>query len=570
MVYTLGLSVTIALCGWIALQQLAILRRARSSRALGAGAVLVAVWATGELLLGVAETPGERAFARGLLFAGACPLGPLSLWLCARVARPAWWRTPRRRWIVAAGGLSAGFYATIWLPGAPFVDPFAPEPGHGPLFPPFVVFGWLQCGLAAGYFLRALWRVRGLGASRKYGIALGVLLPFAGNGAYLLGWLGPTDPTPVLLGVATGLLCVSLLRWGVALDLPMARDEVIESLDVGILVANSEGRVRDANPAALALLGVEYAIGRPIEALLGELSRQRGRVVETRRFAIGSGRAPLGEAVILTDQSTRAAAERKLRLAARLEAVGHLTAGLAHEVNNPLAYVRANLSQLEELCYFFAQRPQAGLQPTSVRELAQAGPEIVAETLEGVHRIAHIVDRLRQLAHSRPGAGSAPAMPVDVTSVVERVVEVASAGLPVGAIRIEGGALPKVPGREEELVQIVLDLVVNALQATSDGLTPRVEIHLEESEGGVLVRIDDRGPGLPAEHMEHLFDPFFSTREPGVGSSGLGLSVSYDLARGHGGRLDAADRPGGGASFSLWLPTAEPDDQDEGPVLPAP
>lgn len=77
-------------------------------------------------------------------------------------------------------------------------------------------------------------------------------------------------------------------------------------------------------------------------------------------------------------------------------------------------------------------------------------------------------------------------------------------------------------------------------------------------DGGTALRVLDRGPGIPDDALPRIFDPFFTTKLPGQGT-GLGLSLSYDLARRHGGRLEAEKRPGGGAAFTLWLPAARPD-----------
>jgi signal transduction histidine kinase len=135
--------------------------------------------------------------------------------------------------------------------------------------------------------------------------------------------------------------------------------------------------------------------------------------------------------------------------------------------------------------------------------------------------------------------------------VVDAAVAMAAVGLPEGAIRRSTEPLPPVRAEEGELVQIALNLLVNAVQAS--GPEPEIEISAAPGEGGVLLRVRDRGTGIPADVLPRVFDPFFTTKPPGIGT-GLGLSISYDLARRNGGRLEAANRPDGGAEFTLWLP----------------
>jgi two-component system sensor histidine kinase HupT/HoxJ len=102
-------------------------------------------------------------------------------------------------------------------------------------------------------------------------------------------------------------------------------------------------------------------------------------------------------------------------------------------------------------------------------------------------------------------------------------------------------------------VQIATNLLVNAIQASDNA--PEIELGVRCDRGQVALTVCDRGPGIPDDLMPHIFDPFFTTKGLGEGT-GLGLSLSFDLARRHGGTLEAANRTGGGAVFTLWLPPA--------------
>jgi signal transduction histidine kinase len=110
------------------------------------------------------------------------------------------------------------------------------------------------------------------------------------------------------------------------------------------------------------------------------------------------------------------------------------------------------------------------------------------------------------------------------------------------------------------MVQVVLNLLVNAVQVT-DGETP-IDLEVVPEGDGVRLRVRDRGPGIPDDVMPHIFDPFFSTKRPDE-NSGLGLSLSFDLVRQHGGRLEARNCADGGACFEFWLPALQ--DQPEPP-----
>jgi signal transduction histidine kinase len=413
-----------------------------------------------------------------------------------------------------------------------------------------IVIGWV-------YFARAAVRLRRAGLGRMVALAVGTLTPLLGNGIYLgAGTLGVviSDPTPVLLGLGALLIRMAVVDSGLALYLPLARSEVLEQIEVGIVVADLEGRIVDANWAARRLAEATDLLGRPIDALVDEVCRRPDAVIEVRRFPLRSAVAVVGSAAFLADRTEAQHAERRLALAARLEALGFLTAGIAHEVNNPLAFIRANLAQLEKLaCELNAPGVGDRLAPP-VRGLVAEAAEVVADTQEGVDRIAQLVARLRSFARSEPESET-QAQLVSLARVAESAVAMASVGLPEGAIRCRLAPAPPVRAVEGELVQIALNLLVNAVQA-SPGV-PDVEVEVREAEAGVVLQVRDRGCGLGPEVLPRVFDPFFTTKPPGVGT-GLGLSLSYDLARRNDGRLEAANRPDGGAEFTLWLPPAPP------------
>ena len=226
--------------------------------------------------------------------------------------------------------------------------------------------------------------------------------------------------------------------------------------------------------------------------------------------------------------------ERRLMHSERLASVGRLAAGMAHEINNPLAGMSNYLALLEE----------------DLRDGRTAeAPALAARVREGLTRAAGIVRQV--LAFSDPGR--APKAPLDLGGVLAETVEFVR-GNPAFrgvAVRLDGdaGELP-VRGNRITLGQLFLNLILNACQGQPDG--GEVEVRAERADGSVVVTVADRGPGLAPEVLDHLFEPFTSTR----GSSGLGLAVCHGIATDHGGAIRGANRPGGGALFEVRLPLA--------------
>jgi two-component system, NtrC family, sensor kinase len=226
-----------------------------------------------------------------------------------------------------------------------------------------------------------------------------------------------------------------------------------------------------------------------------------------------------------------AQAQMELVSSERLATVGRLAAGVAHEVGNPLAGILGYLS----LAGARTQDPEV--------------QEFLARIDHEVQRIDGIVRGLLEIG--RPGRGLLG--PVDVGHVVEACVQLVKAGRDFSCVRLSLALTPGLLARGDSgpLSQIIINLLLNAVQA----MEGEGEVRLStRSEGGdVLLMVEDAGPGIPEEVMPRLFEPFFTTREPGQGT-GLGLAVSRSLAEGMGGRLTAENIPGGGARFSVRLP----------------
>jgi len=247
----------------------------------------------------------------------------------------------------------------------------------------------------------------------------------------------------------------------------------------------------------------------------------------------------------------RAALQQRVRQSQKLEAVGRLAAGVAHEINNPMAYVRSNLSQL---------RSRWTVLRGDLEKLAGAAPlmgsldeceELIDESLEGVDRTLSIVRDMKEFSRG----GESERKPADLRQIIDSAVRVASAQAPA-AVRVErrdGDELPLVSCAANQLHQVLVNLVVNAIEAV--GASGRVQVVTRREEAELVVEVEDDGPGMTDETRERLFDPFFTTKAAGEGT-GLGLAISYEIVRSHGGEIRARSAEGPGTVMELRLPCA--------------
>jgi signal transduction histidine kinase len=241
----------------------------------------------------------------------------------------------------------------------------------------------------------------------------------------------------------------------------------------------------------------------------------------------------------------------RLVISSRLAAVGELAAGIAHEINNPIAYVRSNLSLLAQHWQTLAAEVGKTERGPALAEVCAEGDELLAESLGGVDRVAEIVRDVKGISH----AGGGERKLVSLNPILERVVRVASHQVDA---RIETALreLPPVLAAPQELEQVFLNLVLNAGQATGSGGRIRIETSVDGK--GVEALVEDDGEGIPPENLSRIFDPFFTTKPQGEGT-GLGLAISYQIVRRHGGEITVASERGKRTLFCVRLPAAAVD-----------
>lgn len=223
----------------------------------------------------------------------------------------------------------------------------------------------------------------------------------------------------------------------------------------------------------------------------------------------------------------------------RVMALGELSTGIAHEINNPLNII---LQEAELMRYNLAGSPDR----ETLNEIRSSIDVIYAQ----VSRCSDITHKLLDLARKRKPVSQ----PADINRLVEDMLELVDREARPKNIRIErrfDSTLPRVMSDPPLLRQVVLNLLINAVQAVgADGEITVATYHMGNA---VCAEISDTGPGIAPEHMNRLFNPFFTTKAPGEGT-GLGLSVSLRIMNELGGDITVESRPGQGAAFTLRIP----------------
>jgi PAS domain S-box-containing protein len=246
------------------------------------------------------------------------------------------------------------------------------------------------------------------------------------------------------------------------------------------------------------------------------------------------------------DVTARRALEAQLVQADRLAALGTMAAGVAHEVNNPLAYVMLNLEWIAR------KLPEAAGSPESVGALA----EVLREARGGVERVATIVRELRSFSR----ADSDSRHTVDLAGVAQSAIRMAAHEIRHRATVVTSfEPVRPIWANESRLEQVLLNLLLNATQSMQEARAPenviKITIRPDASENAVL-EVADNGEGIRADVLPRIFDPFFTTKAPGVGT-GLGLSICHGIVTSLGGHIAVHSADGEGTTFSVTLPTTD-------------
>ena len=381
---------------------------------------------------------------------------------------------------------------------------------------------------------------------------------------------------------------------------------IIDAVPHIVLTCNESFAIEMANSAAAKLLGYEpkHLIGHHVDELLPGYGHYR-RKLEMETFLIpelavrtNDGGLIHGElrgrrtkvknkpliVMVISDNSPGKAAEtlkekmfKQLYESRRLEAIGALSSGIAHELNTPIQFIGDNVKfvglSLNKIYKSYKRYDElrraceaAGLLPEMVEQLNKFNQDIelpvltteimsaVRETVDGVHQVRDIVLMMKEFSH--PGTGAPEAS--DINRVVQSAITICrSRHKNVVTLETElTPDMPQVTCRKGQIQQVLVNMIINAVEAIEEqGMTTGV-IRIETRFAGATARIEisNNGPGIPDSLREKIFDPFFTTKQVGKGT-GQGLALAKDLiVKRHGGKLLLENKPGFSTSFVIELP----------------
>ncbi|MFY9553582.1 MAG: ATP-binding protein [Blastocatellia bacterium] len=344
-------------------------------------------------------------------------------------------------------------------------------------------------------------------------------------------------------------------------------ENIIESVNVGILAVDFDGRITTWNSALEEILGItrERALGRSIHEIFDrDLIETIQNVIGQESWALRDARhiykynastedgrpltlnislAPFeaargvvtGTLVVIENVTERAQLETQLLEREKLSSIGLLAAGVAHEVNTPLAGISSYAQML-------------------LQQVQESDPK--RKLLEKIHvqtvRASGIINNLLNFSRT----GDAQFREVDINRVLEdtlQLLEPQLRGAKFEIARSFGEHLQPASGSASKLQQVFMNLILNARDAMPNG--GRLTIHTRAVDTSLVIDFRDTGVGIAPEHIARIYDPFFTTKDIGQGT-GLGLALSYGIIQEHNGRIFVESRPGEGAHFTIKLPTA--------------
>ncbi len=327
----------------------------------------------------------------------------------------------------------------------------------------------------------------------------------------------------------------------------------LHSIGDGVITTDSEGRIVMVNRVGENLTGWTQADakGRGIDEVFriegGNLVSRAGekRIVETGTSPILDEQGmSYGTVLVFRDVTERARTEAELQRAQKLESLGILAAGIAHEIRNPLSAVNISISSIENII-----RRTESLEPETDGRIRL----IMEQMKSATGKMASVVQRV--LDFSRPSASRREI--ADMNKIIEDAILLSSSTLRKREISVSKELDPDLPPCRADtrlIEQVLVNLIANAYQAMERMEGPkRLEISSAARDGWVVIRLSDSGPGVPHAIREKIFDPFFTTRKEG---SGIGLSFSHRIVTDHGGKLQVGTSRWNGAEFRIELPAA--------------
>jgi len=443
---------------------------------------------------------------------------------------------------------------------------------YGPWFWVYSSYSYLLYFIGTIILLNRLFRPPRLYRQQSIALLIWVIVPLAWNMVYIFNLL-PTlriDWTPSAFTVSGVAIAWGLFRFRLMDIIPIARGTAVEDMSDGFIVLDTQDRIVDINPAALLI--TEYplikVIGLPFATVFSqqlELVKHFNTPVAGEYFEIVIEKSStqryyelsispiwdkydhlIGRLVSLRDTTERKLIEAKSKdleekahTRSRLAVAGEMAAGIAHEVNNPLATLLgySDLLLKQDI-------------PTEIRD----DLEIIDRSAK---RAANILDRMLNFT----GQHIMERKSININHIIETAVEFRKHSLSVNGIDTImhlDKKLPMILADGNQLQEVFLNLIINAensMVQAHHGKRGKLIISTEIRRDIIHISFDDDGIGINKENLDKIFDPFFTTAEPGQGT-GLGLSISQGIINGHGGEISVESEPSDGATFIIKLPIA--------------
>jgi two-component system, cell cycle sensor histidine kinase and response regulator CckA len=339
--------------------------------------------------------------------------------------------------------------------------------------------------------------------------------------------------------------------------------ETFDTFEEGLCVVGPSGSLEVSNRTGARLFTTalhDELEGVARQATQDATDADRTLSLDGRTYAVRAYPASGQRAVLYVRDTTEDRESEIRRLQSeKLASIGMLAAGVAHEINNPAAFVLANIEALTGHLRLLQEKVRELPGPVAaglgLDEVLFEATAILQESKEGMARIHRIVRDLGSFSHADDD-GTAP---LNVNTAVESALTMLRNEIKYRA-RIERDlrSTLAVRGNTARLGQVFLNIILNAAQALDESAAKRNVVRVRSFDDGefVVVEVEDNGPGIPPEVVPRIFDSFFTTKPRGIGT-GLGLPISLGIVRGLGGQLTVDSRPGEGAIFRVRLPVVE-------------